>query len=117
MVLNILYGQNEISKKLLNQSDKYDGLCYHIKSKAFLRFKKKTKKKLSNKNINFFITVKKPRDKAAYELLSRTFKTSKIYNLKNKKYSPSKKNIELKNYKRSLNQIKKKNNKKRFCKF
>jgi len=109
MVLNILYGENEISKRLFRQSNKYDGICYHKKTKVYFKLRRKIKKKnLIKHHINFTITIKKPRDKAAYELLSRTFKTSNIYNLNNKKYLPSKKNININNYNKKLIHIKKK---------
>ena len=108
MGLSFLYGDNKKSKSLFSKSKKYAAICYHKNNKIFFKFRSKKKKIKKEQKLKFLVTIKSPRDRAAFQLLRKEYKNKKIFNINNKKFNSKKNNINIYSYKKKLHLIKKK---------
>ena len=108
MGLSFLYGDNKKSKSLFSKSKKYAAICYHKNNKIIFKFRSKKKKIKKEQKLKFLVTIKSPRDRAAFQLLRKEYKNAKIFNINNKKFNSKKNNINIYSYKKKLHLIKKK---------
>ena len=90
MGLSFLYGDNKKSKSLFSKSKKYAAICYHKNNKIFFKFRSKKKKIKKEQKLKFLVTIKSPRDRAAFQLLRKEYKNAKIFNINNKKFNSKK---------------------------
>ena len=80
---------------MFSKSKKYAAICYHKNNKIFFKFRSKKKKIKKSKKLKFLVTIKSPRDRAAFQLLRKEYKNAKIFNINNKKFNSKKNNINI----------------------